>query len=1062
MILVCFQLTSSHFIEPLQLSESTKVMTPFASPLFQLNSTQTALAFIVPAHLSHDINALRKIHDTAYRKWDPHINVLYPFVEPTHLDSAIATLRECLNNNNHVEGININTSEVGLFKHRKNATIFLRPGPEANEGISELRRVLVHALGCDEKSGTRDGTFRPHMTIGQAALNGTSIDKLVNQVEKLIGIEWRGTKLAILRRATSGEMRLVGELPLGSAQDDCTDRFIDTEWRRCYTFNANSYWQTSSMSETSISKQDPLEVQICTYNLMAESGQLPFHSRFPHIIQAISSSITQTSSIKVLCLQEIDDAMLPLLLSNEFIQKLYPFSTHTPLSLLPSHRNLVTFASAPFDYFTLQFRERHKSALVISFHHLQLEVVNIHLTKSLSHEAVKIKMRQMATVTDFINCERRPTEKEVIIAGDFNITTSSRTIQTALAQNIISDETVHLMNAIIDSDVWEDTFIVSESNTTDRSGETFEGEARATFDRLNNSLAAASESPVDDRPQRYDRVLFRKGGGVHIKSYQIIGRPDSQGHCGSDHYGVSATVCLSAIDKMSNNIAHPNPSPLPLNESTSTIDAVTDSYDPSSLIKQFLPTAADREQREQALEILKQTLTSNEKTSKLVLTPLGSYFMGTYFADSDIDILAIGEVPPHFFFNNVIDQLRKLDASGNGGFQGLHFINAVVSIVEVCVMGIKFDLQYCQAAELLERYYLTASPPNLATLVFNKEIISSLPPSSIRPLNTFRDTAYLLESISDLESYRTAHRFLSLYLRKRGLYSAKFGYLGGIHLSLMLNRVLKLITADTQNVEGSNVDERSNSKLLPASIVLTFFKYYAAFNWREDNVTDPSLSDHKNISRSPRDAIFICSIHTPTARLNVAQSCTSLTAQTLVTEFSLALNKLQMRDWEWCLRPSRETVNDFLNGFGAFICVQIDMWAVYEFERNNMREIVGSIESKFPRLMTMLGQLKGLEGRIWPARFRVGGDKSSADEPKKESQGRQFKCVYLIGVSIHREEMDSGEKELFTGKVISAVREHEKGIRESREFSNGNMWVTMELIPRKKVLGMGLIIDDRD
>lgn len=206
------------------LSGSTinKVMASFSSSHFQLTSTQTAVALVVPHHLQSEINSLRRIHDKAFQKWEPHINILYPFVEPTRLSSAVEILREALGER-HMKGLRVNIDEIGVFKHRKNATVFLKPDAESEERVCQLRKILVHALERDERDGTHDGTFRPHLTVGQAASNGNSIENLVEQVKKLVGIGWEGTTLAVLKREHSGEMKLVGELPLGNFESANND-----------------------------------------------------------------------------------------------------------------------------------------------------------------------------------------------------------------------------------------------------------------------------------------------------------------------------------------------------------------------------------------------------------------------------------------------------------------------------------------------------------------------------------------------------------------------------------------------------------------------------------------------------------------------------------------------------------------------------------------------------------------------------------------------------------------------------------------------------------------------
>jgi uncharacterized protein (UPF0248 family) len=267
----------------------------------------------------------------------------------------------------------------------------------------------------------------------------------------------------------------------------------------------------------------------------------------------------------------------------------------------------------------------------------------------------------------------------------------------------------------------------------------------------------------------------------------------------------------------------------------------------------------------------------------------------------------------------------------------------------------------------------------------------------------------------------------------------------------MLNRVVKLIVTNTDNQCTPDSNKRTNVKISAATMVRTFLGYYAAFNWAEDNVTDPSLPSHRNVSRSARDAVFIYSIHTPTARPNVASSCTRLTSQTLSKEFSLAADKLRLGDWQCCLRNPGAGIGDFLDGFGAFVRVQIDMWDIDEIGGDKVREMVGRLESRFPRLMVALGRVGGLDGKVWPARFL---------DPKDGSGG--LKGYYLVGISSLDKDIDSQAKRLFTSKVITAVGEFETNVKEAKEFQGGNIWMSMEVVPKKKILKMKLVLDEQD
>jgi hypothetical protein len=143
--------------------------------------------------------------------------------------------------------------------------------------------------------------------------------------------------------------------------------------------------------------------------------------------------------------------------------------------------------------------------------------------------------------------------------------------------------------------------------------------------------------------------------------------------------------------------------------SVEDLEIMQDTMDLQRLLESFLPSTADRRQREEALKLLQQALTRDGDSNSLILAPLGSYCMDTYFPASDVDVLAIGSLIPSVFFDCATIQLRKLDSDKDGsdnGFKGVHLVNSLVSIIEVCVMDVKFDLQYCQAPELVKRYVI--------------------------------------------------------------------------------------------------------------------------------------------------------------------------------------------------------------------------------------------------------------------------------------------------------------------------------------------------------------------
>jgi hypothetical protein len=61
-------------------------------------------------------------------------------------------------------------------------------------------------------------------------------------------------------------------------------------------------------------------------------------------------------------------------------------------------------------------------------------------------------------------------------------------------------------------------------------------------------------------------------------------------------------------------------------------------------------------------------------------------------------------------------------------------------------------------------------------------------------------------------------------------------------------------------------------------------------------------------------------------------------------------------------------------------------------------------------------------------------------------------------------EADAEKKKMLGTKVRSVVREFEsmvRGVREVRE-GTGNVWVGVDIVSRKRVGEMGLVVDERD
>lgn len=248
---------------------------------------------------------------------------------------------------------------------------------------------------------------------------------------------------------------------------------------------------------------------------MSDTLALTFSNRFPAIIEALKATVSE-SGFRVLCLQEVDEESLPILLENTYIRKNFPFSSHKPCSLLRSRRNLGVLSNRSFEFHLLPFPQPHKSALIATFNLPCILIANIHLTSSLTDVAVATKVEQMRILND---CLSGLGTGAKFVAGDFNLTSSSRTIQNAIRRGIITHKTRNLLENSVEENLWADLFTQLESFGSSE----YPGEEGATFNPFRNPLAASTKFPGEKRPERYDRILSWKEDCYKLKSFTLFG-----------------------------------------------------------------------------------------------------------------------------------------------------------------------------------------------------------------------------------------------------------------------------------------------------------------------------------------------------------------------------------------------------------------------------------------------------------------------------------------------------------------------------------------------------------
>ena len=272
---------------------------------------------------------------------------------------------------------------------------------------------------------------------------------------------------------------------------------------------------------------------------------------------------------------------------------------------------------------------------------------------------------------------------------------------------------------------------------------------------------------------------------------------------------------------------------------------------------------------------------------------------------------------------------------------------------------------------------------------------------SLRKLKPLRDTNYLLSSIPNLSSFRLAYLAIKLWAQKRGLYSARFGYLGGIHITLLLSWISKRLAHEVGAASATD-------------LVVNFFHHYANFDWKKDVVFGPFF--HKKglrYQRSVREPMVVLGFHAPNS--NVANAATGPGLETLVSEFRMAHEKLSSEgmNWDDFFGESREDVRngltsgaeEFLSSYENYVKIDLQYWGrvlhkgtslLGWLESRCLGLVVGELSFPLSKVkeeaLTFSDISKALPGvqiRIWPARFTT----------KSSEAGDDYHGSYLIGLT---------------------------------------------------------------
>lgn len=723
-------------------------------------SYNSALCLLPPRSTWSRVDRFRVLNDKGYGRWPPHVNLIYPFVPHEHLDQAARKI--CQIASEDLSPLRVSLTQADSFAQKHENSIHLRPAEgDRSQDLVTLVQRLNQALGRTEGK-----PFQPHLTVAQSTSSNTDAHEfLLDKARLLTPLEWEYSELAILVREEYKDgqkaarvMRLWGTLDIASGrvnretghlgfydseltQDDQSQESLARPQTGFGFSEQTAVWGPLPSDDNSWTKQplDPLSrLIVASYNVLAEFDWPPASTRYPHLVRNICSTRAEAD---ILVLQEVTDAFLEHLLSDATVCKLYPFATHgrprdSSVGPLPNLLNIVVLSKFPMQWEYVEHSRKHKGSAIVNFPTLRMSQGNgeeprslvlaaCHLSQGLTDGAAAAKKQEVQGLMKRL--QNVYPEQPWLLAGDFNITTSSFTVSMAKKKEALSNRALQTLRDIDGifydhgfRDVWMETRLESgESSgaqaTQENLGQLHEGEQGATFDPQVNTLAAKQTGyGMNTRPQRYDRIFVSESFGLHPSGFNMFGQEtmkptdDQPAQHASDHWGVRCLLQTSPSDAVLLSKSAPTQG-IELCQAAASLEG-SEGLRRCLSSRGLIPTPEEEQLRTEAIELLRRVLT-DELTSRgqadsqfkptLVLVPVGSTALGVWTSSSDVDCLCIGGISSKTFFALALRRLRQATAEGIAILRKVRANSG--TMLELIVKGLRFDLQYCPSISIAEQ-----------------------------------------------------------------------------------------------------------------------------------------------------------------------------------------------------------------------------------------------------------------------------------------------------------------------------------------------------------------------
>lgn len=174
----------------------------------------SAVVVIPPDSVWGPIQQIRKRHDRQFRRWMPHINLVYPFRPEGEFDSLEPGFRRVCS---EVLPFDLRLEEVHSFGHRGgHHTLWLEPRPAST--LTGLREALAGVVpDCEDLDRFPSG-FTPHLSLGQAR-GRAGLETLLSEIRsRWSPLRFRVDAICFIVRGVPPDdvFRVARRIPLGT------------------------------------------------------------------------------------------------------------------------------------------------------------------------------------------------------------------------------------------------------------------------------------------------------------------------------------------------------------------------------------------------------------------------------------------------------------------------------------------------------------------------------------------------------------------------------------------------------------------------------------------------------------------------------------------------------------------------------------------------------------------------------------------------------------------------------------------------------------------------------